>query len=137
MGIRGAIVGGLGNMSCFGTFQETVFVKHHEQQDVEGAAWVILRSSAESEYSCLASTTCEIIWVVKIVKDLGVEGLLPVNLYCDSSSAISIAGNPVFHEKTKHFEVDLHLVRYKVADGVVKILKVVSTSNVAVCSQTA
>ncbi|GJV65717.1 hypothetical protein Tco_1476545 [Tanacetum coccineum] len=91
----------------------------------------ISRSSAESEYSCLASTTCEIIWVVKILKDLGVEGLLPVNLYCDSSSAISIAGNPVFHEKTKHFEVDLHLVRYKVADGVVKILKVASASNVA------
>nr|GEY81474.1 ribonuclease H-like domain-containing protein [Tanacetum cinerariifolium] len=64
----------------------------------------------------------------KSVSDLGVEGLLPVNLYCDSSSAISIAGT-VFHEKTKHFEVDLHLVRDKVADGVVKILKVASTSN--------
>ncbi|GKB95840.1 ribonuclease H-like domain-containing protein [Tanacetum coccineum] len=69
--------------------------------------------------------------VVKILKDLGVEGLLPVNLYCDNSSTISIAGNPVFHEKTKHFEIDLHLVRDKVADGVVKVLKVASASNVA------
>ncbi|GJR51390.1 ribonuclease H-like domain-containing protein [Tanacetum coccineum] len=91
----------------------------------------ISRSSAESEYRCLASTTCEIIWVVKVLKDLGVEGWLPVNLYCDSSSAISIAGNHVFHEKTKHFEIDLHLVRDKVADGVVKVLKVASASNVA------
>ncbi|GJV18592.1 ribonuclease H-like domain-containing protein [Tanacetum coccineum] len=91
----------------------------------------ISRSSAESEYRCLTSTTCEIIWVVKVLKDLGVEGLLPVNLYCDSSSAISIAGNPVFHEKTKHFEIDFHLVRDKVADGVVKVLKVASASNVA------
>ncbi|GJS78019.1 ribonuclease H-like domain-containing protein [Tanacetum coccineum] len=91
----------------------------------------ISRSSAESDYRCLASTTCEIIWVIKVSKDLGVDGLLPVHLYCDSSSAISIVGNPVFHEKIKHFEIDLHLVREKVSDGVVKVLKVASASNVA------
>ncbi|GKC63568.1 hypothetical protein Tco_1096166 [Tanacetum coccineum] len=66
----------------------------------------ISRSSAESEYRCLASTTCEL-------------------------SAISIAGNPVFHEKTKHFEIDLHLVRENVANGVVNVLKVTSANNVA------
>ncbi|GKC70476.1 hypothetical protein Tco_1116359, partial [Tanacetum coccineum] len=91
----------------------------------------ISRSSAESEYRCLASTTCELIWIVKILKDLGVEGLLPAHLFCDSTSAISIAGNPVFHEKTKHFEIDLHLVREKVSDGVVKVVKVASANNVA------
>nr|GEU86765.1 ribonuclease H-like domain-containing protein [Tanacetum cinerariifolium] len=68
-----------------------------------------LKNVPESEYRCLASTTCELIWVVKILKDLEVDGLLSTNLYCDSSSAISIAGNPVFHEKTKHFEIDHYL----------------------------
>ncbi|GJZ12978.1 putative RNA-directed DNA polymerase, partial [Tanacetum coccineum] len=47
----------------------------------------ISRSSAESEYRCLASTICEVIWVIKILKDLEVEGLLPAHLYYDSSSA--------------------------------------------------
>ncbi|GJS93647.1 ribonuclease H-like domain-containing protein [Tanacetum coccineum] len=91
----------------------------------------IYRSLVESEYRCLASTTCEIIWVIKVLKDLGLDGLLPRHLYCDSSSAISIARNLVFHEKTKHFEIDLHLVREKVSDGIVKVLKVASDSNVA------
>ncbi|GKA32010.1 hypothetical protein Tco_0718377 [Tanacetum coccineum] len=91
----------------------------------------IFRSSAESEYKCLASTTYELIWVVKILKDLEVDGLLPTYLYCDSSSAISIAKNPVFHEKTKHFDIDLHLIREKVSFGFVKVLKVSSANNVA------
>ncbi|GKB88516.1 hypothetical protein Tco_0960788, partial [Tanacetum coccineum] len=86
--------------------------------------------SAESEYRCLTSTTCEIIWVIKVLKDLGVDGLLPAHLYCDSNSAILIVENPFFHEKTKHFEIDLHLVREKVSDGIVKVLKVDSASNV-------
>ena len=72
-----------------------------------------------------------LVWIVKVFKDLGVDGLLPINLFCDSSSAIQIAANPVFHEKTKHFEIDLHLVREKVASGVVKTLKVASANNVA------
>nr|GEV99290.1 ribonuclease H-like domain-containing protein [Tanacetum cinerariifolium] len=90
----------------------------------------ISRSSTESEYRCLTSTSCELIWVVKILKDMEIDGLLPTHFYCDSSSAILIIGNPVFHKKTKHFEIDLHLVREKVTSSVVKVLKVASASNV-------
>lgn len=92
---------------------------------------IISRSSAESEYRCLASTTCELIWIIKLFKDLGIDDLLPASLFCDSSYAIQIATNPVFHEKTKQFEIDLHLVREKVASGVIKTLKVASANNVA------
>nr|GEY47268.1 hypothetical protein [Tanacetum cinerariifolium] len=91
----------------------------------------ISRSSVEYEYRCLAFTTCELIWIVKILKDLEVDGLLPTHLYCDSSYAISIARNPVFHEKTKNFEINLDLVREKVTYGVIKVLKVASANNVA------
>ncbi|GKC71590.1 ribonuclease H-like domain-containing protein [Tanacetum coccineum] len=69
----------------------------------------ISRSSAEAEYRCLAATTCEIIWLCNILSDLKVSRLLPVEIFCDSSSAIQIASNPVFYEKTRHFEIDVHI----------------------------
>ncbi|GJU25897.1 hypothetical protein Tco_1164518 [Tanacetum coccineum] len=45
-------------------------------------------------------------------------------------SAIQIAVNFVFHEKTKNFEIDLHLVRKKVSFGVIKTAKIRSARNV-------
>ncbi|GJY74067.1 ribonuclease H-like domain-containing protein [Tanacetum coccineum] len=45
------------------------------------------RSSTKAEYKCMASTTCETIWIVNLLKDLNVDDLLPVPLYSDSTSA--------------------------------------------------
>ncbi|GKF36501.1 ribonuclease H-like domain-containing protein [Tanacetum coccineum] len=71
------------------------------------------RSSAEAEYRSMASVTCEVMWIVKILKDLNFKDVIPVSLFCDNSSAIQTAANPVMHEKTKHFDVDVHLIREK------------------------
>ncbi|GKA90962.1 ribonuclease H-like domain-containing protein [Tanacetum coccineum] len=57
-----------------------------------------------------------------------------VPLINDSNSAIQIAANPVFHERTKYFKVDVHLVREKVQDGVINTIKVASTDQIADCS---
>ncbi|GJY46679.1 ribonuclease H-like domain-containing protein [Tanacetum coccineum] len=91
----------------------------------------ISRSSAEAEYRCMASATCEIMWLINLLGDLCIKRQLPVNLYSDSSSAIQIAANPVFHERTKHFEVDVHFIREKVQDGVINTIKVDSADQTA------
>ena len=89
------------------------------------------RSSAEAEYRRMASATCEVIWLSNLLGDMGVKDLLPVVLYCDNSSALQIAENPVFHEKTKHFEIDVHLVREKVSAGVIKTEKIHTSQQIA------
>ncbi|XP_019170478.1 PREDICTED: uncharacterized protein LOC109166047 isoform X2 [Ipomoea nil] len=75
---------------------------------------VVARSSAESEYRAMAHVTCEITWVHNVLKEVGVEVMKPIRLWCDNQAAIHISNNPVFHERTKHIEVDCHFVREKV-----------------------
>ncbi|GKD36347.1 hypothetical protein Tco_1251856 [Tanacetum coccineum] len=89
------------------------------------------KSSTEAEYRAFASVTSEVIWILKFLKDLQIENLLPVLLHCDSNSAIKIAANLVFHERTKHLEIDLHFVREKVLKGVVKTVKVDYANQIA------
>ncbi|GJR79346.1 ribonuclease H-like domain-containing protein [Tanacetum coccineum] len=87
----------------------------------------LLKSSTEAEYRAMASVTSEIIWILKILKDLEWDKVLHVNLFCDSQAAIKIAANPVFHERTKHLEIDLHFIRDETLAGVIKTQKIGTT----------
>ena len=66
--------------------------------------------------------TCALpIWLRWFLKDLGVSTSSATPLYCDNQSAIHIAHNDVFHEQTKHIEIDFHFIRYHLVYGALKL----------------
>lgn len=68
----------------------------------------------------MALTTCSVVWIAQLFKELGIKNGTPISLKCDNQAALSIAVNPVHHERTKHVGVDCHFVRDKVTQGVIK-----------------
>ncbi|RVW93978.1 Retrovirus-related Pol polyprotein from transposon RE2 [Vitis vinifera] len=54
-----------------------------------------------------------------------------MKLICDNQTALHIASNPVFHERTKHIEVDCHFIREKIASGCVATSFVNSNDQLA------
>ena len=92
---------------------------------------VVSRSSTEAEYRAMAVTTCEIIWLRWLLADMGVHFSSPTPLNCDNKSAIQIAKNSVFHERTKHIEIDCHFTRDHLQLGTISLPFVPSTLQLA------
>lgn len=91
----------------------------------------VSRSSAEAEYRSMADTTCELKWLKRLLLQFGFSHPQPTRLFCDSQSAIHIAKNPVFNERTKHVENDCHYVRDAVRD------KLITTEHITTRNQPA
>ncbi|XP_059590521.1 retrovirus-related Pol polyprotein from transposon RE2 [Vitis vinifera] len=91
----------------------------------------VAHSSTEAEYRALADTTSELLWLRWLLKDLGVSTSSATPLYCDNQSAIHIAHNDVFHERTKHIEIDCHFIRYHLLHGALKLFSVSSKDQLA------
>ena len=84
------------------------------------------RSNTKAEYRALADTTFELIWLRLLLKDLGVSTSSTTPLYCDNQSAIHIAHNDVFYERTKHIEIDCHFICYHLVHGALKLFSISS-----------
>ncbi|KAA0045118.1 putative mitochondrial protein [Cucumis melo var. makuwa] len=92
---------------------------------------MVSRSSTEAEYIALASVSSEITWQTHVLQDLQIPRQAPALIYCDNHASISIASNPIFHECTKHIEIDCHFIHDKIQQGQQKLLSIKSSHQLA------
>ena len=62
---------------------------------------------------------CDIMWIRKLLMEVGIKTLVPAKLWCDNQVAMHIAYNSVFHERTKHIEIDCNIVRENIQLGLI------------------
>uniref|UniRef100_A0A2N9GB49 Reverse transcriptase Ty1/copia-type domain-containing protein n=1 Tax=Fagus sylvatica TaxID=28930 RepID=A0A2N9GB49_FAGSY len=84
-----------------------------------------------NEYRALADTIFELLALHWLLEDMGFTHFSPTVIYCDNHSAIQIVHNDVFHERTKHIEIDCHLVHHHLFAGILRLLPVTSSDQTA------
>jgi hypothetical protein len=92
---------------------------------------VVSRSSAEAEYRAVANGVAEAAWLRQLLQELHSPLATSTLVFCDNVSAVYLCTNPVQHQRTKHVEIDLHIVRERIACGAVRVLHVPTTSQFA------
>ncbi|WVZ94231.1 hypothetical protein U9M48_040147 [Paspalum notatum var. saurae] len=87
-------------------------------------------STTEAGYITAASCCFQLLWMKATLSDFGLRfGRIP--LLVDSTSAISVAKNPVLHSRTKHIDVRFHFLRDHYEKGDIDLVHVVTQNQLA------
>ncbi|WVZ75275.1 hypothetical protein U9M48_023347 [Paspalum notatum var. saurae] len=87
-------------------------------------------STTEAEYIAAASCCSQLLWMKATLSDFGLRfGRIP--LLVDSTSAISVAKNPVLHSVTKHIDMRFHFLRDHYEKGDIDLVHVVTQNQLA------
>jgi hypothetical protein len=78
---------------------------------------VVALSSCEAEYISASTTSTQTLWLVRLLSDLLDRDTGALELRVDSKSALTLAKNPIFHERSKHIRVRYHFIRGCLKEG--------------------
>lgn len=59
----------------------------------------------------LCTTTSDIIWLRRLLAELGVPLSQPTKLFCDNVSALALTNPAIFYDRTKNIEINFHFIR--------------------------
>jgi hypothetical protein len=67
-------------------------------------------SSCEAEYVAASTASTQALWLVRLLSDLLGRDTAAVELRVDSKSALALAKNLIFYERSKHIRVRHHFI---------------------------
>ena len=72
----------------------------------------------------MTDTSSELLTLHWLLKDMGLTYSSSTVLYCNNRSAIQVAHNDVFYERTKYIEIDCYLVRHHLSARILRLFPV-------------
>jgi hypothetical protein len=92
---------------------------------------IVALSSCEAEYIAATTGACQGIWLARLLAELKGEEDSAVTLKIDNQSAIALSKNPVFHDRSKHIDIQYHFIRECVEEDRVKLQSIATTEQLA------
>ncbi|POM71774.1 Polyprotein [Phytophthora palmivora] len=82
---------------------------------------MVALSSTEAEYMALNDCIKEVVWMRRLLKDIGAEQHGSTMIYEDNQGAMALANSVGYQARTKHIDIRYHFIREKVASGEVEL----------------
>jgi hypothetical protein len=88
-------------------------------------------STCEAEYKSICAAVQEAKFLMQLLKDMTVERVNEsAVLKVDSQSAMALAKNPVFHQRSNHIDIRYDFLRNEIQNGFVQLKYVPSEDNI-------
>ncbi|KAL0293887.1 UNVERIFIED_CONTAM: Retrovirus-related Pol polyprotein from transposon TNT 1-94 [Sesamum radiatum] len=92
---------------------------------------IVTLSTCESEYVATNAGTCHAIWLRRLLSELYFAQDRATKIMVDNKSAIALAKNPVFHDRSKHIDARFHFIRDCIANKEIEVEYVKTLDQVA------
>ena len=86
------------------------------------------QSSSEAEYRALSDALNEVIWIVMVLREIGIQVQTPIEFMEDNQATIKLGQNKMASARSKHIELRHHVIRYHNEKGTI-CLSYVSTNK--------
>ena len=81
---------------------------------------LISKSNTKAEFRAMSKGIDEVMWIRNLLDELQIPYLKPINIRCDNKSAISIARDPIYHDRMKHVNIDCFYIQNYLEQGILK-----------------
>jgi hypothetical protein len=92
---------------------------------------VVALSSCEAEYIATTTATTQALWLSRLLGELLGRKVEVVELKVDNKSALALAKNPVFHDRSKHIRTEYHFIRECLEEGSINANYIATTDQLA------
>jgi hypothetical protein len=80
---------------------------------------VVAFSRVEAKFRGMAKGLCELLWIKRLLTELGFAPTSEIELFCNNKAAIAISHDPVQYDCTKHVEVDRHFIKENLEEKII------------------